>query len=166
VSRSPFAVDGSEIERLDAAQFARLVNALLSAECAVHGLPMDSISITGRINDPDEGIDASFTGSVGSRFVAQGDSAWQFKLSTQNQKSTKKEVGKPGPREVIEAGGHYYLVVARDFSDSVRRSRLKWLGEVVPQHDRIHVLNGSNIAVWASQYPAVLVDVGLASHPG
>ena len=94
--RSPFAVDGSEIERLDAAQFARLVNALLSAECAVQGLPMDSISITSRINDPDGGIDASFTGSVGSRFVAWGDSAWHFKLSTQNQKSTKKEVGKPG----------------------------------------------------------------------
>jgi hypothetical protein len=164
VPTSPFAIDGSEIEQLDATQFARLVNALLSAECAVQALPLDCISITARINDPDGGIDASFNGSVGSRFVVSGDSAWQFKLSTQNQEETKNEVRKPGPQEVIAAGGHYYLAVASDFSDRVRRTRLKWLREVVPDPDRTHVLNGSNIAAWATQYPAVLVDMGIASH--
>jgi hypothetical protein len=164
VTESPFVIDGSGIERLDAAEFARLVNALLSAECAAQGLPMDSISITARINDPDGGVDASFAGSAGSLFVARGDSAWQFKLSPQNQDLTKDEVRKPGPQEVIAAGGHYYLAVATDFSDSVKRNRLKWLTEVVPDSDRVHVLNGSNIAAWASQYPAVLVALGLASH--
>lgn len=159
-----FGIDGAAVAQLKPDAFTTLVNALLHAERAKQGLPFDAVSITGRINDADGGIDALFTGSHDTEFPATGESAWQFKLTGQGQDKTKDEVAKPGPARVLAEGGHYYLALAEDATATKAKTRLTWLQEAVPDPTRVHVLNGSAIAAWASRYPAVIAALGLTPH--
>lgn len=155
---------GSQIENLTTERFVAFGNHLLQAERASQGLPLEGLTITGRINDKDGGVDARFIRANGSPFVAPGDSVWQFKLSPPNQAIIKTEVTKPGAAETLAAGGHYYLAIGRDCSDQVVENRRRWLAEETGRPRHVHVYSASHLAEWASWYPSVLVQHGFADH--
>jgi hypothetical protein len=55
---------GAQIEGLTTERFVAFLNDLRRAERAFQRLPVDALTITGRINDQDGGVDARFRAAV------------------------------------------------------------------------------------------------------
>jgi hypothetical protein len=58
VAMQPFQVDANEMARLNEHELVRLVNRLIWHEGRMLRLPVEAVSITLRIHDPDGGADA------------------------------------------------------------------------------------------------------------
>ena len=150
-------MDGSVIDALTPPEFTAFVNKLLLAEAAAQHLSPSRIRITERVNDPDGGVDALLLGAQGSRWVAAGDSVWQFKKGEIDNAEAVKEVGKPEVAPRLAAGAAYYLCIGKDVTPAVADNRevaMAAAAGVVKEH--VKVYNASQLAQWAASLPTVL----------
>jgi hypothetical protein len=145
------------VDDLLAAEFAGFVDALLSAEAAMHPLAPDKVVVTSRTDDPDGGIDAHVLDAPGSKWVPAGESLWQFKKGDITPKDAAAEIKKPEVLSSVKAGASYVLCVGTDLTPLKVRNRKSALVKAAGvDSDRIRVYNASHLAEWATGLPAVL----------
>lgn len=142
------------------------MNELLRVESAAAALDGGQLATTYLDNVGDGGVDAGLRRAVGTKWIPEGDSAWQFKAGDLPPAKCRKELRDASAAlSVVRAGGVYRLVLGADLTpDKVRRRRealeeeaADGLGiEIRP--GMFEVLNASDLAAWAGQYLALAVS--------
>ena len=142
------------------------MNELLRVESAAAALEGGQLTTTYLDNVGDGGVDAGLRGAVATKWIQEGDSAWQFKAGDLPPAKCRGELRDASAAlSVVRAGGVYRLVLGADLTpDKVRRRREaleeeadEGLGiEIRP--GMFEVLNASDLAAWAGQYLALAVS--------
>lgn len=102
----PFSVKPTQVASLGAA-FTPLVNELLRREVAAAALSGTVLTTTYQENVGDEGVDAGLIRAVETRFIPEGDSAWQFKRGDLPPAACKSELeGASAALEILPQGVH------------------------------------------------------------
>ena len=160
----PFSVSPRQIMDLGT-NFATFVNELLRLELASAGLSGGHLATTYRENVSDEGVDTGLRHAVETRYLPAGDSAWQFKAGDLEPAKCREELGKAiAALDVLRSGGVYRLAVGADLTAAkVRRRRIALEKEAADRGidvgpDTFIVFNASDLAEWASGYPALALS--------
>ncbi|GHH74887.1 hypothetical protein [Promicromonospora soli] len=166
----PFAVEPASISALGGANFTPFVNRLLATEIAAHGIAGAALETTYRDNLADGGVDAGLRSSIATRWVPQGESAWQFKAGDLAPSKCRDELkGAVKALETLKGGGKYRLVLGKSLTPQMigrRRGALiataTELG-IALTDDSIEVLTADTLAQWVEEYPALAVNRLLGS---
>jgi hypothetical protein len=141
------------------------VNELLRVESAAANLDGGQLTTTYRDNIGDKGVDAGLRRAVATRYIPSGDSAWQFKAGDLPPSKCKNELrGASAALDVVRAGGTYRLVLGADLTDTQVRNRRVALEEeaaelgIDVQFGMFQILNGSDLAAWTEEHPALAVS--------
>jgi hypothetical protein len=172
----PFVVEPDQIVRLGAS-FTVFVNRLLDLETSAAGQLGVQLRTNYWENVPDGGVDAEVSDASGSRWVPDGNSAWQFKrgdLAPQGcrdelagrRRETKRSVqpNATWARALIAGGSKYRLVLGVPLTARQIKNRRDALyaeaGELgLPAvEDTFEVLDANMLARWASDYPSLAVS--------
>jgi hypothetical protein len=160
----PFSVSPRQIMDLGT-NFATFVNELLRVELASAGLSGGHLTTTYRENLSDQGVDAGLRHATETRYLPAGDSAWQFKAGDLPPDKCRAELRKAtAALDVLRSGGVYRLVLGADLTPAKVRRRRTALEEEAAQWgidagpDTFVVLNASDLADWASGYPALALS--------
>lgn len=160
----PFSVSPRQIMDLGS-NFATFVNELLRMELASAGLGGGHLTTTYQENLSDEGIDTGLRQATATQYLPAGDSAWQFKAGNLDPAECRTELRKAkAALDVIRSGGVYRLVLGADLTAAkVRRRRIALEAEAAELGvdvgpDTFVVLNASDLAHWASGYPALALS--------
>ena len=166
----PFDVAAEQITGLGGAQFAAIVTQLLAAESARAGLRGEQLESTYLTNKGDGGVDAGLKSASATRWIPDGDSAWQFKAGDLAPAACEKELSSKTAeyaRSIIRAGGSYRLVLGKSLTPKQikdRRDRLVKAARALGLSDdesRIAVIAVDGVARWLSDFPALAVDPAL-----
>jgi hypothetical protein len=160
----PFAVEPDQIVRLGAS-FTLFVNRLLDVEHAASNQAGANLTTNYWENIPDGGVDAEVRGATASRWLPEGDSAFQFKRGDLTPGNCRKELaGATWARELIANGSKYRLVLgvaltSRQITNrrNALRSEAANLGLPVSD-DTFEVLDANALARWASDHPSLAVS--------
>jgi hypothetical protein len=163
----PFEITFDQIMALRTG-FTPFVNKLLEVEVADHGIAGHQLTITLNETTPDGGVDAAVRGSPGTGWIPAGDSAFQFKRSSQSALDCERELAKSEHAQaMLKAGGHYVMVLGGDGVPDQnledRRSRL--VAKAIEldlidqdQEGRIRVYGADALARWSSEFTALSID--------
>ena len=168
-----FYITENDIARLDETSFADVMNHLLIADAVRHGLPAHHIHVSLKTKEGDGGVDArvEVPGVQGSQFLPYGMCVVQYKAGDTNVAELKKEVAKPGVIAALQQQGYYLVAIGHPYGAKARATREKGLREGAEEglgykpldaqvrllmDAQVRLLTASDIATWASQYPAVL----------
>jgi hypothetical protein len=167
VSPGPFEITPDQITRLGP-RFTTFVNKLLEVERSTQGLDGPQLSINVNENASDGGVDAALRGSAGTFWVPAGDTAFQFKRSSQSAAKCADELAEaPAAKAMLQAGGSYVIALGGDTvpDTGVQERHAAIVAKAVElqlidadQAGRIRVYDANLIARWASQHPALAVD--------
>lgn len=167
-----FRITDRDIVGLSDIEFADVMSQLLLAEAARCALPAHYIQTSLNIKANDAGVDGRVAapGIRGSQYCPDGPGVWQYKAEDATPTKLGKEARKGGVVAALRQGEYYRVAIARGYSDSSRRSRERALrdaaanmvGDVRP--DATGILTATDIAAWASLYPAVL-QLPYFDHP-
>lgn len=163
-----------EIERLDPLQLTQLLRILLHLECDAHDVQRSAVSVSLKINEPDEGEDGRVkwadgpdrTEFIPSRFTlfqCKAERMTKAKCDTEVRGKRSKEV-KLKVAEVLDHDGTYLLFCSKSFKDN--QSRIEGLREGLKKGGRadwesanIEVYNGHKIAEWTNRFSPAVVFV-------
>lgn len=163
IRRTPFDVEPKEIELLGPG-FAAFVNSLLAAESARADLGGEQLRTGSRDNVADGGVDAHLVSSTRTRWLPEGDTAWQFKSGDLQPARCKTELrGASWARDLVTSGASYRLVLGAALGGAKIERRRDALIEVAVaegllgpgEEERIQVLDADHLARWASEFPAI-----------
>lgn len=162
------------IARLDPGSATALLGALLSAECTRLYVPAEALVISDAITEPDEGLDARVDGVPETAptppppALPPGTVGLQLKTTRRKQPSAlglADELAKPGPRRVLEDGGHYVLVWTQDLNEPQRQgvmTALRTEAEKIVEDPSVRVWDATTLAQLLERFPSVAADIGLA----
>ena len=171
-----------EIRALDRNIVPDLLRRLLYAEAESNSIPLDRIRVGYNVDAPDGGIDAEIEWDGGperTEFIQGRRVGYQVKTSPMTPTKARREVLdkegslKPAIRRLLqEERGHYVLVCSHPITpDRIRamedklRETMREAG-VAADDDRIHVLDGDQMAQWASRYGGVALWAKEGAAPG
>lgn len=161
----PFSVDPAQVAALGGANFGQFVNRLLTTEAAAHGMAGTTLETTYLENVGDGGVDAGLRNATATRWVPQGDSAWQFKAGDLTPAKCKVELtGATNAIATLRAGGRYRLVLGVTRTSAMITARRNALIEaatdlgIAVSEGMIEVIAADGIAAWIEQYPALAVS--------
>jgi hypothetical protein len=99
------------IRQLSATEAVALARALLNAEASICNLPLSSVSMSGRVNVGDEGVDGRSEFPVeSSPLLPSGDCVWQVKSGMSPPSATDEfKTAHAELRTAISAGSDYVL---------------------------------------------------------
>ena len=161
----PFSVDPAQIAALGGANFGQFVNRLIATETAAHGMIGTTLETTYLENVGDGGVDAGLRNAAATRWIPQGDSAWQFKAGDLTPAKCKAELtGATRAIETLRAGGTYRLVLGASRTSAMITARRDALVEAATElgvavaKGMIEVIAADSLAGWIEQYPALAVS--------
>ena len=173
----PLGIQSTEISALEQRELVELMNRLLYLECLKLGVDPENINTTLQTTWSDGGVDAGISNvPAGSRWLPEGESVWQSK-SGKALSSTRlcKEFDKIGVQDALKRGGSYVVFMSGSVHagdqrngkngsiiEDGQRNRQIALQEYCKQQgfatDRCKIVYASQIAEWANEYPAVVLD--------
>ncbi|MBW3638663.1 MAG: hypothetical protein KY451_02220 [Actinobacteria bacterium] len=143
--------------------FTIFMNALLEAEKAAAEATFD-LQVDIRQTVPDGGVDALSLSSTGSLTIPTGDTVWQYKRSDLTQSKVKAELKKAKfAKKRLKAGASYRLVLGVPIGGKQLVARRLGLEEglatlgVTYDVDLHKIIEGNELARWASTFPAISV---------
>ncbi|MDP3177010.1 MAG: hypothetical protein Q8M76_03830, partial [Spirochaetaceae bacterium] len=158
------------ISALSEAELDLLMRDLLRAQAYRSGADVSKVIINTEGKAKDGGADAR-TPPPASRdpWLGSEETCWQFKSGTAGQAGNiKKEIAKPIPRSVLEAGGRFVLVApASTRGEEGEAARLKVLHATAKAAKipaaKVEVIGSERLAEWCNQHPAIAAR--WAGHP-
>jgi hypothetical protein len=161
----PFTIEPASISRMGAADFGSFVGRLLATEVAAHGMAGVTLETTYLENVGDGGVDAGLRHAFKTSWIPAGDSAWQFKAGDLGPAKCREELkGATRALEVLQAGGHYRLVLGATLTSkkiAARRTELVSVATssgILDADKRIDVISADGLARWIETYPALAVS--------
>src|SRR3954454_21481540 len=110
----------SRIAALDERQLTELMGGLLTAEAEAINLPAGNLVYSSQVKVADEGLDAEVreVPAGASHFFPDGSSGFQFKAVSGpvSALGLEDELGKAGPKRVLEAEGTYVLAWGKELN--------------------------------------------------
>jgi hypothetical protein len=160
--RDGLQVSPERIARLTEAELGELLTGLFRAQAHRCGSPQSEVRVNTEEKAKDGGCDGWTSKPVTKDdWLGDADTCWQLKAGTSGSPARlKNEVGKPLPKNMLEAGGRF-VVVASGSTNGIKgeTDRLKTLtDEAVPAGipiEHIDVIGSERLAVWCNQNPAV-----------
>jgi hypothetical protein len=167
LSSGPFEITADQIQRLGP-RFTSFANKLLTAEHSSQGLAGHTLSLNANETARDGGVDAALRGSHGTGWIPVGDTAFQFKRSSQSTPECVSElVGATRVHEMLKGGGSFVIMLGGDaVPDQGVQNRQKAIADKAVElglieakdEQRLRVYDANLIARWASEFPALAVD--------
>lgn len=116
-------ISGRDVQPLNSAELASIINALLRAEAGINKIPIPVLEITDRVTDPDAGIDAriDWPSSAQHDILSPGENGLQYKAGKLSAKILADEASKPDVNELLRSGGKYILCVGFDYNQKDSR---------------------------------------------
>ncbi len=172
-SLGPFAVEPDQIVRLGSS-FTVFINRLLDTEHAAAGQAGIQLRTNYWENVGDGGVDAYIRGASGSRWLPDGDSAWQFKRGDLAPQECRNELSgrrhrseQPAStwaRDLIAGGAKYRLVLGVALTPQKIANRTKALYAeaqalgLSTAEGTYEVLDANMLARWSEEYPSLAVS--------
>ena len=177
----PSEVSADHVKALTPKKFALLVERLLSAEAQSSGLPMDGIHVAAQIDVGDEGEDARIEWREGperTAFIPNRLTQFQMKATPVTPAKAGRDVVtpkgeiQPMVKSVLEAGGHYIMLVSHPsvkktmarheaaIRETLRAKHLSFRDE------QIVVRDAAQIALWVNSIPSVAAWLLEQTQPG
>ncbi|KQW05600.1 hypothetical protein ASC66_11505 [Leifsonia sp. Root4] len=164
-SFGPFSVDAAKINALGGTYFGAFINRLLTMEIARAGMAGSTLEITYIQNLGDGGVDAGLRRAQATRWIPEGDSAWQLKAGDLTPADCKAELRGAGEAlAILRAGGKYRLVLGASRTAKMIAARRKALRDeavalsIHVDDDTFEVFTADTLATWAEDHPALAVD--------
>ena len=177
----PLEVTGELIALQTEHTFPKLLCRLLSAEAQTFGLPEHGIHVGGNITAPDGGEDGRIRWSDGpscTSFLPSRFSQFQLKAGPITPAAAGRDVvdrngeAKPMVRAALEAGGHYIMLCARQYThqqidsrENKIRTALRSAG-IEFDDSQVDFRDADQIALWVNRYPSVAAWVKQWAQPG
>lgn len=166
-----FDIEKDDLLRLSDERLEELIARLAEAEVAAHGYSPASVSWSGSIKAPDEGIDIHVqvdTSKLKTGFLSRANTVLQAKKDSMSAKAISKEMLKDGElnptiANQAQIGGSYIIVsLADDCSPPMKKDRLDAMRAALtndPKKDNIHLdfFDRSKLVQWVRQHPSVLL---------
>lgn len=160
--RNALQVSPERIANLSDVHLSELMLDLLRAQAHRCGSPLSEVRINTQDKAKDDGCDGWTSEPVTEdEWLGQTDTCWQLKAGTSGSPARLRgEVGKPLPRQTLQAGGRF-VVVAPGSSNGKKGvdDRLKTLIDEAERAGiatgRIEVIGSEGLALWCNQNPAV-----------
>ncbi|MBL3554095.1 hypothetical protein [Rhodovulum sulfidophilum] len=166
-----FDIEKDDLLRLSDERLEELIARLAEAEVAAHGHSPASVSWSGSIKAPDEGIDIHVqvdTTNLETGFLTRPDTVLQSKKDPMPKSAIAAEMlknGEPNPTIANQAkiSGSYIIVsLADDCSPPMKKDRLDAMRAALasdPNKDNIHLdfFDRSKLVQWVRQHPSVLL---------
>jgi hypothetical protein len=166
-----FDIEKDDLLRLSDERLEELIARLSEAEVAAHGHSPASVSWSGSIKAPDDGIDIHVqvdTTNLETGFLTRPDTVLQSKKNSMPKSTIVAEMSKDGElnptiAHQAQIGGSYIIVsLADDCSPPMKKDRLDAMRGAVandPNKDNIHLdfFDRSKLAQWVRQHPSVLL---------
>ena len=177
----PLEVTGELIALQTEHTFPKLLCRLLSAEAQAFGLPEHGIHVGGNITAPDGGEDGRITWSDGppcTSFLPSRFSQFQLKTGHIKPAAAGRDVVnrngevKPMVRAALEAGGHYIMLCAQQYTHqqidareiSIRKA-LRGAG-IEFDDSQVDFRDADQVALWVNRYPSVAAWARQWAQPG
>ncbi|TNJ40464.1 hypothetical protein [Phaeobacter sp. B1627] len=168
-----FDIGKDDLLRLSDTLLEELIARLAEAEVSAHGYSPSSVSWSGSIKAPDEGIDIHVqvnAPELDTGFICRPDTILQSKKDSMPKSAITAEMTKDGElnptiSNQAKIGGNYIIVsLDDDCSPPMKKDRLGAMRSAVandPNKDRIHLdfFDRSKLAQWLRQHPSVLLWV-------
>lgn len=166
----PFEVTAEEIDSLDERRLQALVNRLLEIEVSQEGLTVDVLAASDRIHDKDGGIDARIRapGFEGNEFLPPNSSIWQVKAGKSKWPKYDAELRKERARKAVQDGYTYVVVLGRQVNARQYHAQEEKLTAALLEFTptpSYKIRSASQIAKWATKYPAVWHLLGHRPSP-
>ncbi|KII13689.1 hypothetical protein [Phaeobacter sp. S60] len=166
-----FDIEKDDLLRLSDTLLEELIARLAEAEVAAHGHSPSSVSWSGSIKAPDEGIDIHVqvnAPKLDTGFICRPDTILQSKKDSMSKSSITAEMTKDGElnptiSNQARIGGSYIIVsLADDCSPPMKKDRLDAMRAAVandPNNEDIHLdfFDRSKLVQWVRQHPSVLL---------
>lgn len=162
-----YTVEKQHIEQLNSINLVKLLKKLLHLEAKNIGIPLNTVSVTFNICDPDEGADGQIkweNGASKSYWIPNRFTVFQSKAENMPPKECAKELFngkkeiKPKIKEVLDAGGSYVFFCHKANSDSKIKAKIKRvLNELNKKgcactDKQIYFYGADQISDWVNQY--------------
>ncbi len=166
----PLTVGTNEITALESTQLQRLLNRLLEIEISQAGLPVTALVASDQVNVPDGGIDARIDAPsfAGNEFLPPGSSIWQVKAGKSSWPTYEDELDKEDVTQGIVERSTYVMALGRDINPGqckTQSEKLRTAIDEIKPGALFEFRSASQIAEWATQYPAVWHLLGRPPHP-
>ncbi|MGB3512807.1 MAG: hypothetical protein WBA93_27040 [Microcoleaceae cyanobacterium] len=146
-------------------RFTEFVDALIRAEAYSQGIPMSGISTNLRTNLGDGGVDSEVRQAIPTSQTGwfSVPTCWQYKATQFKAISDSellKEVNNYYAKELIQKNYGYRFCICDDLTPTKKSKWEKILNDEVKKLNSLaeaQVVTASDLAAWASQYPAVIV---------
>ncbi|APX15254.1 hypothetical protein BWR17_04960 [Phaeobacter inhibens] len=166
-----FDFEKDDLLRLSDTLLEELIARLAEAEVAAHGHSPSSVSWSGSIKAPDDGIDIHVQVNVtelDTGFISRPDTILQSKKDSMPKSAITAEMTKDGElsptiSSQAKIGGSYIIVsLADDCSPPMKKDRLDAMRAAVandPNNEDIHLdfFDRSKLVQWVRQHPSVLL---------
>lgn len=182
---SPFEVKANHIAALGPVALPELLRRLLFAEASANHLPLGSIHVASEINAPDGGEDGRISWEGGLKrtdFLPSRRCLFQLKASKITPSQAAKEVVtsknkvKPMIQSLLAQGGHYILLCAHAYNQSLIEKRRESICDKINavgtpvSIDRIRFWGADQVAMWANTHLSVALwiseKVGIGAFDG
>ncbi|WP_330205520.1 hypothetical protein [Cyanobacterium sp. Dongsha4] len=156
----------SELRTPGGDHFTEFVDALITAEAYIQGLPISEISTNLRTNLGDEGVDTEARQAMLNTQTGwmSKPTCWQYKATefkNISKKDLREEVNKKYAKTLIQKGYGYRLCICDDLTP-VKKS--EWesildyeIAKINSNAPNSKVITASDLARWANQYPSIIV---------
>ncbi len=147
-------------------RFTEFVDALIKAEAYIQGIPTSEISTTLRTNIGDKGVDAEVRQPTSNSLTGwmSVPTCWQYKATEYkniSKKNLREEVNKEYAKELIQKDYGYRFCICDDLPPVTKSNWESILDDEIakinPNAPKSKVITASDLATWASQYPAIVV---------
>ena len=177
----PLEVTGELIALQTEHTFPKLLCRLLSAEAQAFGLPEHGIHVGGNITAPDGGEDGRITWNAGppcTSFLPSRFSQFQLKAGPITPAAAGRDVVtrngevKPMVRAALEAGGHYIMLCAQQYTHQQIDAREKSVRTALRRagiefdDSQVDFRDADQVALWVNRYPSVAVWAKQWAQPG
>ena len=166
-----FDIEKDDLLRLSDTLLEELIARLAEAEVATHGHSPSSVSWSGSIKAPDNGIDIHVqvnAPELATGFISRPDTILQSKKDSMPKSAITAEMTKeselnPTISNQAKIGGSYIIVsLADDCSPPMKKDRLDAMRAAVangPNNENIHLdfFDRSKLVQWVRQHPSVLL---------
>lgn len=166
-----FEIQKDDLLRLSDTLLEELIAKLAEAEVAAHRHSPASVSWSGSIKAPDEGIDIHVrvnTPKLDTGFICRPDTILQSKKDSMPKSAITTEMTKDGElnptlSNQAKIGGSYIIVsLSDDCSPPMKKDRLEAMRAAVandPNNEDIHLdfFDRSKLVLWVRQHPSVLL---------
>ena len=146
--------------------FTEFVDSLIKAEAYIQGIPTSEISTTLRTNIGDKGVDAEVRQSASNSLTGwmSVPTCWQYKATEYrniSKTNLREEINKEYAKKLIEKDYGYRFCICDDLTPAKRSEWEKILDDEIvkinPSAPKSKIVTASDLARWASRYPAIII---------